>query len=258
MRNALVIAAREFEEKRFVAYAAVAFILVPFIIGAIQTVEGKSLRDAIALFPFMTAVGFTAVLAVMSGASLVGRDLSEGRLSFYFSRPVAVMSIWFGKLTAGILMIVGCFGLIIAPAWFAPTGAWTSFWTFSLAEGTVGGLLIALALFLIAHVISTFARSGSLLIAFDFAAAVICGVAIRLLVLQLAAVSANVLITRLLIVLGIVLVVAIVAGGAWQLERGRTDRKRNHVALSQFLWSTMAGALLIAWIFVGWVVSVKS
>ena len=33
MRNALVIAAREFEEKRFVAYAAVAFAILPFLIG---------------------------------------------------------------------------------------------------------------------------------------------------------------------------------------------------------------------------------
>jgi hypothetical protein len=257
MKNALVIAAREFEEKRFVAYAAVAFAVLPLVLGAIPKVAGKSPRDAIAILPFMTAAGFTAVLAVMTGASLLGRDLSEGRMSFYFSRPVGSMSIWFGKLTAGILMIAGCFGLIIAPAWFARGGAWTSFWTFSLAEGTLWGLVIALALFLLAHVISTFARSRSPLIAADFAAAVICGVSIRFLVLPLIRGFAFTMVVSLLIALAIALAVAIIGGGAWQLKEGRTDRRRNHWALSQFLWSTMAVALIVAAGFVAWVVSAK-
>ena len=41
-------------------------------------------------------------------------------MSFYFSRPVGSLSIWFGKLTAGILMIVGAFGIHHRPG--APCG----------------------------------------------------------------------------------------------------------------------------------------
>ena len=119
--------------------------------------------------------------------------------------------------------------------------------------------MIAIALFLIAHVISTFARSRSPLIVFDFVAAVICGVVDpisdraarsrarrRHSFKRLSASRWRSL--RL---------VAIIGGGAWQLERGRTDRRRNHLALSQFLWGTMAVALLIAAAYVAWVVSVK-
>ena len=257
MKNALVIAAREFEEKRFVAYAAVAFAILPFLLGLIPMSHGKSPREAIALASLLLATGFTLGLAVITGASFVGRDLSDGRMSFYFSRPVASTSIWFGKLTAGILMIVGCFGLIIAPAWLATGELWKSFWTLTLGESTAYVLTVALSLFLIAHVIGTFVRSRSPLIAADFAAAVLCGVAIWFLALPLAKGMAFTLIKWLLISLAITLALAIIGGGAWQLERGRTDRRRNHLALSQFLWGAMAVALLIAAGYVAWVVSVK-
>ncbi|HXH38955.1 MAG TPA: hypothetical protein VNN08_10030, partial [Thermoanaerobaculia bacterium] len=225
MKKALVIAAREFEEKRFVAYAALAFAILPFIFSVIPGIGGKSPRDTIAVSSLIFATGFAVALAIMSGASFVGRDLSDGRMSFYFSRPVASASIWFGKLTAAILMIVGCFVVIIAPAWLAAGKSWTTFSTMSLREATVMVLLCTLALFLIAHVIGTFARSRSPLIVADFAAAVLCGVVIRFLVLPLAAGRAEMLIAWLGIFLSIALAVAIVGGGAWQLARGRTDRR---------------------------------
>jgi hypothetical protein len=257
VKNALVIAARELEEKRFVMYAAVAFAILPFIVGLIPMVNGRSPREAIALFSLVLAANFTVGLAVMTGANFVGRDLSDGRLSFYFSRPVASTSIWFGKLTAGILLVVGCFGFIILPAWMATGKAWTSFWRISLADASVLVLTIALLLFLLAHVIGTFARSRSPLIVADFAAAVVCGLVIYFLILPLGGGLAFDLIQILIIALAIALLVGLVGGGAWQLARGRLDRRRNHRALSQFLWGTMATALLIAAGFVAWVVSVK-
>lgn len=257
MKNALVIAAREFEEKRFVAYAAVAFAILPFLLAVIPGISGKSPQDTIVLSALIFGTTFAVAVAVISGASFIGRDLSDGRMSFYFSRPAGSLSIWFGKLTAGILMIVGTFGFIIVPARLATGEHWTRMISSSSTWSVIYLLTIAIALFLIAHVISTFARSRSPLIVFDFAAAVICGVAIRLLVLPLVAGGAIVLLKWLAISLGIAAVVAIVGGGAWQLERGRTDRRRNHLALSQFLWTTMAAALLIAAGYVGWVVSIK-
>src|SRR5205823_3627051 len=125
MRNALVIAAREFEEKRFVAYAAVAFAILPFVLAAIPGVSGKSPGDVLVLASLIFGTTFAVAVAVISGASFIGRDLSDGRMSFYFSRPVSSLSIWFGKLTAAILMIVGCFGFIIVPARLAAGDHWT-------------------------------------------------------------------------------------------------------------------------------------
>ncbi|MBV9069919.1 MAG: hypothetical protein JO093_08900 [Acidobacteria bacterium] len=256
MKNALVIAAREFEEKRFVAYAAVAFAVLPFIFAAIPGLKANP-ADTIAMGSLVFGSAFAVALGVISGASFVGLDLSDGRMSFYFSRPVGSLSIWFGKLTAAILMIVGTFGFIIVPARLAAGDHWTRLVSTTMTWSVLYMLVIAIALFLIAHVISTFARSRSPLIVFDFAAAVICGVVIRLLILPLIAGEAFNLLRSLGIALAIAVVIAIIGGGAWQLERGRTDRRRNHLALSQFLWGTMAVALLIAAAYVAWVVSVK-
>jgi ABC-type transport system involved in multi-copper enzyme maturation permease subunit len=256
MKKALVIAAREFEEKRFVAYAAVAFAILPFVLAAIPGINGKSPRDVLAMSSLIFGTTFAVALGVISGASFIGRDLSDGRMSFYFSRPVSSLSIWFGKLTAAILLIVGTFAFIIIPSRLAAGTAWKHI--FNLEMWDAAFLLgIALAVFLIAHVIGTFVRSRSPLIVFDFAAAVICGVVIRLLIVPLMAGQAFTLVRGLAIALGIATVIAIVGGVAWQLERGRTDRRRNHLALTQFLWGTMAIALLVAAAYVAWVVSVK-
>ena len=257
MKNALTIAAREFEEKRFVAYTAVAFAVMPFLVVLIPGVSSRSPRESIAFASMIFATGFTVALAVMAGINIVSRDLSDGRMSFYFSRPVASASIWFGKLTAGVLMVVGCFGLMIAPAWLVTDRNWTSFSSVTLAQGTIAVPAFSLALLLVAHVIGTFTRSRSPLIVFDFAAAAVCALAMSFLAFQLLRGQAVVLASRLGVSLAIALVLAIVAGGAWQLARGRTDRRRNHLALSQAIWGTMAVALLIVAGYVAWVVSVK-
>ena len=257
MKNALVIAAREFEEKRFVAYAAMAFAVLPFLLAVIPGLNGKSPLDTIAMAALIFGTTFAVAVAVISGASFVGRDLSDGRMSFYFSRPAGSLSIWFGKLTAGILMIVGCFAFIIVPARLAAGEHWTRLVSSSSTWSVLYVLTLAIALFLLAHVIGTFARSRSPLIVFDFAAAVICGVSIRLLMLPLIAGSAAIIVSKLSLALAAAAALAIIGGGAWQLERGRTDRRRNHLALSQFLWGTMAVAVLIAAVYVAWVVSVK-
>ena len=125
MKNALVIAAREFEEKRFVAYAAVAIAFVPFIFAAIPRLSAKSPADTIAMGALVFGTTFAIAVGVITGASFIGRDLSDGRMSFYFSRPVSALSIWFGKLTAAILMIVGTFGVILLPARLAAGDHWT-------------------------------------------------------------------------------------------------------------------------------------
>jgi ABC-type transport system involved in multi-copper enzyme maturation permease subunit len=256
MKNALVIAAREFEEKRFVAYAAVGIAVVPFIFAAIPGLKANP-ADTIAMGSLVFGSAFAIAVAIISGASFIGRDLTDGRMSFYFSRPVGSLSIWFGKLTAAILMIAGTFGFIIVPARLAAGDHWTRLMNASTTYSVLYILAIAIALFLIAHVISTFARSRSPLIAFDFAAAVVCGVVIRLLIVPLIAGEASVIISKLSIALAITAALAVVGGGAWQLEHGRTDRRRSHLALSQFLWATMAIVLLLAAAYVAWVVSAK-
>src|SRR5947209_20060992 len=98
MRNALVIAAREFEEKRFVAYAAVAFAILPFIFAAIPGLKANP-ADTIAMGSLVFGTAFAIGIGVIFGASFIGRGLYDGRMSVYFSRPVVSLSSRFGKVT---------------------------------------------------------------------------------------------------------------------------------------------------------------
>jgi ABC-type transport system involved in multi-copper enzyme maturation permease subunit len=258
MRHALVIARRELEDKRFVALAAAAFAVLPFLLATIPGLRGRNgAADVIATAAGMLAIGFTGGLALVLGGNVIGRDLAENRLSFYFSRPLSAASIWFGKVTAALALIVAAFVIIVAPARLGAPAGWRSAWEGGpnaplLALVVVGGSFV---LFLVAHVIGSFVRSRSAWIGVDFAALCVAAYAASLMFGPILSADANRASKWLAAMIGCGVMVALIGGGAWQLSRGRTDRKRSHVALSQFVWIVIAVTLAIAGAFVGWLMS---
>ena len=257
MKNTLAVARRELTEKRFVLLTAIAFMALALIVPFVPGVHSGERRTAIAVASLIFATGFTAGLATILGSSIIGKELSDGRLSFYFSKPVSAASIWFGKLIAATLLILTSFAIIISPAFFAGITGVIRTWT-SLGDSlpTLRIILATVAvLFLLGHVISTFVRSRSAWLVFDFVAGTVCGIAIWMMGRSLLAGYAIELTRKLWLVLGIFAALAIVAGGFWQVSRGRTDRKRSHVELSRFLWMALGCALLVLTGFVVWVTS---
>jgi ABC-type transport system involved in multi-copper enzyme maturation permease subunit len=260
MNSTLVIARRELTEKRFVFISAIAFTLLTLIVPFVPGVHAGERRSALVIASLICAVNFTMGLAAILGSSIIGRELSDGRLSFYFSKPVPSNAIWFGKLIAALLLLSACFTIIAAPALIAGFQQVMNTWAHSPrdAQALVGFVLIlAAAFFLLSHVIGTFVRSRSAWLVFDFIALAVCGTAIWLLARPLLMGFALDLIRILAIILSVYLGVAIIAAGAWQVARGRTDRKRSHMELSRFLWISFGCGLLVMAAFVAWVVSVS-
>ena len=258
MRHALVIARRELGEKRFVALAATAFAVLPFLLATIPAIRGRNgPGDIIATGAGLLAIGFTGGLALILGGSVIGRDLSEGRLSFYFARPVGAASIWFGKVAGAVALIAGVFAIIILPARIAASGAWQHSWgkNASLLAVTVVG--IAVALFFMAHVIGSFVRSRSAWIGLDFVALCLAALAAFLILRPLLESGAFEASRALAIAIGSGVAIALIGCVAWQLERGRTDRRRSHAALSQFLWAVIGVTLALAGAFVAWMLAAK-
>ncbi len=256
MNSTMVIARRELTEKRFVFIAAAAFLLLTLIVPFMPGVRAGDRQDAVVIASLILSAAFTIGLAAILGSSMIGRELSDGRLSFYFSKPLPASSIWFGKLIAAAALIVVSFGIVALPAVFAGHDVVLRTWT-SAPESIVRAILAwAAALFLLAHVIGTFVRSRSAWIVFDFIAAAVCGIAIWLLVRPLLLGSAVQLSLHLGLILSVYAAVAIIGAGAWQVGRGRTDRKRSHMELSRFLWMSLGCGLLLVAAFVMWVVSV--
>jgi len=258
MRHALVIARRELEEKRFVALAAAAFAVLPFLLAAIPVIRSRSgPGDVIAIGAGLLAIGFTAGLALVLGVSTVGRDLSEGRLSFYFSRPVGAASIWFGKVAAAVALIAGVFAIITLPARIAVAGAWRHSWGTNVPLLAVTVIGASLAFFFVAHVIGSFVRSRSAWIGLDFVALCLAGLAVFAMLRPLFEAGALGAMKALAIAIGCGVAVALIGSGAWQLERGRTDRRRSHAALSQFVWIVIGVTVALAGAFVAWMFAAK-
>lgn len=253
MNKALAIARREIAERSFVFVAAIVITVAPLV--ALVVPRG-TLQDRLSVFGILSvilATAFVAGLSLILGGSMIGRELTEKRLSFYFSRPVSGASIWFGKLTAAIAIIVASAVIVFIPSmFFLPrvTGTWFSG---PAALGIMFGTCVIL--FLAAHTLSTMFRSRSPLLALDFAAAIIFAICVFAAIVPLLAHHAMLLAWIIASLAVGAFVVAIVFGGAFQLERGRVDARRNHRALSRFLWTTLAIALAVIVGVTVWVTS---
>lgn len=255
MNGTLVIARREVVEKKFVFLTAVALAILPFAAALLPVRQMVGARGVIVSVAVCVAVAFTLGLALVLGSSMVGRELTERRLSFYFARPVSALSIWFGKLGAALFTLLASLAIILVPSMIIARNEWNQ--TFSGARGPlIGGVIgIAVLLLLFAHVLSTVIRSRSPLVAADFVLAAGAAMAVFFLIRPLFFGMAVHLINRLNIALLIGFAVAVVAAGAWQLADGRTDRRRSHAALSRVFWATIVAMLAIAAGFVAWVVA---
>jgi len=221
MNGAWIIARREIVEKKFVFLTALALAVVPFASALLPVRRMMGTNGVVVGVAAIVAVAFTLGLAIALGSSMVSRELSERRLSFYFARPVGAVSIWLGKLGAALFTILVCLAFILLPALAVGRGEWSAMlsgyrWS---GLGTLLGLMVVLLL--LSHVISTVIRSRSPLAAIDFLLAAATAVAVFYLVRPLFLGMATKLVNRLVCGLLIGFGVAVVAAGAWQLA----DRK---------------------------------
>ena len=251
MNSTMVIAQRELIEKRFVFVAATAFLLLALIIPFMPGVHVGERGTALVIGSMGLASIFTLGLAAILGSSIIGRDLSDGRLSFYFAKPVPATAIWWGKIIAAVVLLGGCYAIIAFPAFLgsrelAPRDG---------IQLVTAVPIVAAALFLLAHVIGTFVRSRSAWFVVDFVAFSIVATAIWMLARPLLDGFAIELLWRLGKIAAAFAGLTILAAGAWQIARGRTDRTRSHKELSRFLWTTFGCGLLILSAYVAWVVS---
>jgi ABC-type transport system involved in multi-copper enzyme maturation permease subunit len=250
MNNVIAIARREIGERSFVFIVAVVVTVLPLLTIIVPRSE---LSDRVMVSMVLSAALLLG-LGFILGLSMVGRELTEKRLSFYFSRPVSGASIWFGKLTACVAIVLGCAVIMLIPSLLFQTQLSTSWIPMPLVIALIVG--ISLLFVLVGHGVSTTFRSRSPLLAADFAAAIVFVFALAAMLTPLMVRHAQILAASVAGFVLLVFVFAVVVGGAWQLSRGRIDGRRNHAAFSQFFWTSMGAALAIIAAFTLWVTSV--
>ncbi|HSP15034.1 MAG TPA: ABC transporter permease [Thermoanaerobaculia bacterium] len=255
MTRAITIAARELRERSFVFVTAAIIALVPFIAAVLRSANTAPL-PVIAVAGFAMSLIFTLGLAGVLGASMVGRELSERRLSFYFSRPVSPSAIWIGKLGGAVVTIAISFTLIFLPSYVVAHAVWAGTLWQMTAAGYAGLVLIAsVYLLLVMHALSSMVRSRSALVALDLSLLALFAGAMWLVVRPLLVNLAMGVVARVIGLVAAAIPVAIAAAGAWQLSRGRTDIRRSHRELSRFFWICMAVIVAVAAAYVAWVLS---
>lgn len=255
MNGTLTIAGRELRERSFVFVTAAVISLVPFIPAVLPNPRGTSPLLVVMFVGTVAAVSFTIGLSIIMGGSIVARELADKRLSFYFSKPISAHAIWFGKVLGALSTIALCFVITLTPALLVGHSEWRTGLGLSTSGSILGLVIVSITLLLVSHAVNTAVRSRSPLLALDIALLAITVAVVWLLVRTFVVNGAVALFWRVLGSIVLVVPLIIVAGGAWQVARGRTDIRRSHRELSRFFWSAMVIVLLVAAGYVTWVFS---
>ncbi len=243
MSAIVAVALREIRERRFLLATALVLGLLPFLFMVVPTLSPGTATDFRDVSAVIFSVSFTVAVALAVGGSIVSRELAEGRLGFYFARPISAASLWAGKFLGAIVLVVASTILVALPV--------------AAVHGNLGVLgdnkvpfplrVLAPGLFLlmgIAHVVACSYRSRSRLVMLD-------------LVLAIAAIGAWATLFRWMVYAGAGPVFALamprmfglaalvlMLGAGVQIAVGRSDRQRSHEAMSAGVW-TLVGVFLL-------------
>jgi hypothetical protein len=239
MKALLAIAEREIRD-RWLLFAGAALVgILPWALHASDKADTF-------LAAWILAMLFGMATAILTGWSVIGRDLTEDRLAFFFSRPIPWWAIWGGKWLAGAVLILSSAFLMwlmvvpLEPDAAAKMPGWFFEGSVALA-GTWCLLLMA-----VSHVASVAFRSRSLLLAVDL---VLLPVSVFLFLWL----GAPLILSGYAFggigwpVAGRVTILASVftLAGAAQVAVGRIDKRRGHRAMSTVLWSGITILLVI-------------
>jgi hypothetical protein len=187
------------------------------------------------------------ILAFTTGMQLIGRPLHDGRLSFYFTRPISSSGIATGKIAGGLLA-VACMHAVpmLAQLLTVPGPNSTSF----------GGVatFIGIAFFVVGLVAGILARSRSRWFVTDLVGAAVAALVAVLMFggfgdrkAVIAQSERNPYIARALIdradtflnALVVAAALAFLASVVVGIARGRTDRDLVHRSISLTLWPSI-------------------
>ena len=244
MKRFAAVALREFAERRLVLVAAACAAVIPFLVPLLPGVPSADagLARNVATVFLAWALGLGGSLLI--GASVVGRELAEKRLSFQFSRPLPAVTIWAGKIAGGLLLVLLAEALIVLPGLVA-NGRIPSIGDAASEAEVLRGLLLAPPiLFLFAWVGSVALRSRSPWLVVDLVFLVTVPALLFVILLRLRRYGHAPEPSWALAAVG-VLVGALLLATLAQVAAGRTDARRGHGAQSLALWATLLAATAV-------------
>lgn len=264
MKGFWAVLGREIAERWLLLVGAAVTGLFPLLVPFLPGVASGSPAEVRAGIAFALCVIVAAVLAVTLGSSVIAGDLAEGRLGFYFARPLAGWALWAGKLAGAAVLCVSAALLVLVPTLLVnpkiELGApwWPDGGSLHQAPAFLPSLLAGtLLVLLLSHVVGSMVRSRSPWLLLDLAAAFVAAAlfwGIRQALLREGAVD--------VLAWGLegfvsALAAAAVAASAVQVTRGRTDPRSGHRLLSLTFWIGVGLATVVFASYARWAVNVS-
>ncbi|MGK2860131.1 MAG: YncE family protein [Thermoanaerobaculia bacterium] len=169
MTRVFALALREIVERKLLflgaALVAVITLLVPLMPLPGRYAYGEVVDTSAFVFAFLLVVGGGVVL----GATTIGRDLSSGRIAFFFTRQLDAWEIWAGRVLGMFLTLVLATFLVLLPGTLIGGGMrhlWSGRGNQELPTAAIFAILLPLA----AHYTSVALRSRSAWLALDVVA----------------------------------------------------------------------------------------
>jgi len=237
VRALLAITARELRERWTLPFALFVWGFALLFLVRYVDITARPLATIAAV-----AAGWG--LALLMGGSVIAGDLADGRLAFFFARPVPWWSIAGGKLLAALLMsIVAPFAGMLPAIVFDWNPAMDAQGLGELLTGGGFALMLALLLALVCfgHVAGVVYRARSTWAAVDFVLFGACvwgGVWLFYAFKRLGVVLGGPPPPPWVLLPAFVLIAAVpFAAAVVQVALGRSDLQRGHRALSLTFWS---------------------
>lgn len=251
MKGILAVTRREIVERRNVWVAAGVASLIPIVAPLVPGLQGEPAGEVRVITALALGGAFCAGLAIVLGASVVGRELADRRLGFYFSRPLSAFAIWGGKFFGALLLMFGSAFLVLLPVTLTGGSAFLRF-EGALPVLSLAATALVLVLF-ITHALGLWVRSRSPLFLLDLSLSGATALAVAAVARALAREHATNALWRGVAAFGVIAFAGFVAAAFASVARGRTDIRAAHRALSTTLWGiVLAGTLFFA-IYSRWV-----
>jgi len=119
MNATIAIMARELMARRELLLMAVALAIMISLLPFLPNIETYEATDVRTVASSATALALGCLLALLLGATVFGDDLSEGRLGFFFARPVSGLAVWWGKMLAVIMLIWVIEAIVLLPSFYS-------------------------------------------------------------------------------------------------------------------------------------------